>query len=109
MKRQEVVPIQQSIHNFYAKPFVLGEIFEDFGCLSINMPCGKNMVFRPIMKIRKINNSPWQKICVQRCSCASEKYEEIDGRCTEWIVFPNVSHFDLPKVNIRLLLIKFNF
>lgn len=59
--------------------FQLGEIFEDFGCLSTNIVCGRNMAFYTIEK----DTSLMPIKCWQRCSCLDKKYLEISGRCVE--------------------------
>lgn len=62
----------------------VGQILEDFGCLSINSECGSNMVFRPIVRFYNISFSLRQEKCFQRCNCKNN-YDEINGLCIERI------------------------
>lgn len=62
------------------KVFELGQIFDDFGCLSTDIACGKNMIFRTMQR-KAIAYSMVAVKCVQRCSCADKTLSEIDGQC----------------------------
>lgn len=59
--------------------FELGQIFQDFGCLSTNIICGRNMAFYTIEEENTSNSIK----CWQRCSCLDKKYVEISGKCIE--------------------------
>lgn len=65
----------------HRRTFKLGHIFEDFGCLSTNAMCGKNMAFYTI-KREVTSNSLIPVKCSQRCSCADARHSEINGHCT---------------------------
>ncbi|VDN58616.1 unnamed protein product [Dracunculus medinensis] len=71
------------------KVFELGQIFEDFGCLSTNASCGRNMAFYTIER-EVSSNLPMAVKCSQRCSCVDARHFEINGQCTE----------ELPDMNI---------
>lgn len=85
--------MQYSIaHIPYKKIFELGQIFEDFGCLSTNAICGKNMAFHTIQR-KTLHNSLRVK-CLQRCSCVDARYSEIKERCVQ--ILPNM---DFKSIN----------
>lgn len=62
--------------------FELGQIFEDFGCLSTNIMCGRNMIFRTIQQEATSHSLAHAK-CLQRCSCLNTTHSEINGQCIE--------------------------
>lgn len=69
--------------NFRRNFHKVGEIFEDFGCFSINATCGTNMIFQPFIHYHNITNSKWHEKCVHRCSCINDKYMEKNKQCVE--------------------------
>lgn len=65
------------------KSFMVGQIFDDFGCFSTHVKCGKNMAFSPIVQFHNISGLIWHEKCLQRCSCRNDKYIEHNKECIE--------------------------
>lgn len=51
-----------------------GKKIYDYGCALTSMKCGTNMKFSTLEEIDDGN-------CIQVCSCISDNYVEINGKC----------------------------